>query len=209
MKAKYLGHSGFIIDDLVIHPFISGNPTSNIELEDINCKIVCITHDHQDHLGDAFEIARKNGAIIVAIHEIAELAASKGLDSEGMNLGGEIVVGAWKIKMVPSFHSANLGVAAGFILKKEKTIYHAGDTGLFSDMKLIGEENIDVAILPIGDRYTLGIKDAIRAVEFISPKKVVPIHYGTFPVINSNPEEFSKKCPVKVEIFKIGEEKEI
>lgn len=212
MKVKYLGHSSFLIENLLIDPFISGNPKANINPDDIRCDIICITHDHSDHLGDAFEIARRNNATIVAIHEVAVLAQKKGLKAEGMNIGGTIEIGEWTIKMVNAQHSSNLGHPAGFILKNKesgKTIYHAGDTGLFGDMKLIGEEGIDIAMLPIGDRYTMGVNDAVKATEFIKPKIVIPMHYGTFPVLVGKPEDLKRLCPVKVEIFKIGEERDL
>ncbi len=210
MRIKYFGHACFLIDELLIDPFITGNPKCNFKPEEIKCKIICVTHDHQDHLGDAIEIAKNNNATIVAIHEIAQFALSKGVAAEGMNMGGSIKLGDWEIKMVPAFHSSNLGSPAGFVLRKNgKTIYHAGDTCLFGDMKLIGEEGIDIAMLPIGDRYTMGVNDALRAVEFLKPKIVIPMHYATFPVLNQDPTEFAEKCSVRVEIFEIGEEKEL
>ena len=210
MKIRYLGHSSFLIENLLIDPFISGNPKCNTDPMDIKCSIICVTHDHPDHLGDAFEIAKNNDAVVVAIHEIAQLASSKGIKSEGMNIGGTVKVGEWKIKMVNAQHSAGVGHPAGFILKKSgKTIYHAGDTGLFGDMKLIGEEGIDIAMLPVGDRYTMGTDDALKAVKLLKPKIVIPMHYGTFPIINPSPDEFKNKCPVRTEVFGIGEEKDL
>ncbi|MBU2638548.1 MAG: metal-dependent hydrolase [Nanoarchaeota archaeon] len=212
MKVKYLGHSAFLIGDLLIDPFMTGNPNCREKAKDIKCRVVCVTHDHPDHLGDAFEIAKRNKAVFVAIHELAELAASKGIKSEGMNIGGCITVGGWKIKMVEALHSAGMGHPAGFVLenvKLGKTIYHAGDTGLFSDMKLIRRERIDIAMLPIGDRYTMGIKEAVKAAALLKPKVAVPMHYNTFPVIQANPEDFKKKCAVKVKIFKSGEEQDL
>ncbi|MCD6367604.1 MAG: metal-dependent hydrolase [Candidatus Aenigmarchaeota archaeon] len=212
MKVKYLGHSCFLIEDLLIDPFISGNPKATVRPEEIKCKIICVTHDHSDHLGDAFEIARANDAVIVAIHEVAVLAQSKGLKAEGMNIGGSIEIGDWKIKMVEAKHSSDKGHPAGFILfnkKFNKTIYHAGDTGLFGDMKLIGDEGIDIALLPIGDRYTMGVDDAVKAVNLIRPKIAVPMHYGTFPVLTGTPDDFKEKSPVRTEIFEIGEEKDL
>ena len=212
MKIKYFGHSCFLIENLLVDPFIINNPHLEMELDSVKCDIVCVTHDHADHLGDAFQIAEQNNATIVAIHEISELASSKGLKSEGMNIGGRIRIGDWDIKMVDALHSSGIGHPAGFILKNTKegkTIYHAGDTGLFGDMSLIGDAGIDIAILPVGDRYTMGTEDAIKAVELIKPRIVVPMHYGTFPVINSSPEEFEKKCPIRVEVFDIEEEKNL
>ena len=210
MNITYFGHSAFLVEDILLDPFISGNPECKTEPGDIKCNLICLTHDHDDHLGDTVEIGKHNDATVVTIHEIAKFLSTKGLQTIGMNIGGWIAAGNWHIKMVEALHSSNLGHPAGFILKHRefnKTIYHAGDTGLFSDMELIGNEGIDIAMLPIGDRYTMGITDAIKAVDLIKPKLVVPMHYGTFPAIAVEPGDFKKECPVDVEIFKIGEEK--
>ncbi|MCL7474799.1 MAG: metal-dependent hydrolase [ANME-2 cluster archaeon] len=209
MKLKYFGHSAFLIEDLLIDPFLTGNPKCTTEPKDVECSIICLTHDHSDHLGDAFEIAKNNNATIVAIHELAKAAGSQGLESIGMNIGGWVSAGEWDIKMVEAQHSSGMGHPAGFILnhrKYNRTIYHAGDTGLFGDMKLIGYEGIDITLLPIGDRYTMGIKDALSAVELIRPGLVIPMHYGTFPAISVDPGDFRKDCPVEVEILKPGDE---
>ncbi|MCL7415102.1 MAG: metal-dependent hydrolase [ANME-2 cluster archaeon] len=211
MNVRYLGHSAFIIEDLLIDPYLSGNPKCMTAPEDIECSIICLTHDHDDHVGDAIEIGKSNNAVIVAIYDLAKDVSSKGARTEGMNIGGTITIGDWDIKMVEALHSSNRGHPAGFILKHRKfntTIYHAGDTALFSDMRLIGDEGIDIALLPIGDRYTMGIKDALRAVDLIRPERVIPMHYGTTPAISVNPEDFMQDCPVEVEILKPGEEKE-
>ena len=212
MKIKYLGHAAFLINDLLIDPFITGNPLSPIKPEDITCNVVCVTHDHGDHLGDAFEVTKRNNAVFVSIYELSQEAQKYGIKTEGMNIGGEIEIGDWKIKMVLAFHSSNLGAPIGFILKnlkENKSVYHAGDTGLFSDMKLIGEEGIDVALLPIGDRFTMGIKDAIKAVQFINPSLVIPMHYNTFPGIKVDVNEFVKNSPKRSVALKPGEEIEI
>lgn len=212
MKFKYFGHSAFLMEDLLIDPFLSGNPYCTTEPGDVECNIICLTHDHYDHLGDALEIGKHNDAVIVAINDLAKDVSFEGMRTERMNIGGTIVTGDWDIKMVEALHSSTMGHPAGFILKHRtynRTIYHAGDTGLFGDMKLIGYEGIDIALLPIGDRYTMGIKDALRAVELIRPGLVIPIHYGTFPAISVNPRDFSRDCPVEVTILKPGEEIEI
>lgn len=210
MKIKYFGHATFLIDDLLIDPFIKDNPHTDINPADIKCNVICITHKHMDHDADALEIAKANDAPIVAIHELTEAYKSEHPKVEGMNIGGWIAVGGWEIKMVNALHSSEIAEPCGFILKKDgKTIYHAGDTGLFGDMKLIGEEGIDIAMLPIGDRYTMDIKDAIKAAELIKPKVVIPMHYNTFPVIQADPEEFKKQCPVNTEVFQFNEEKDL
>ncbi|OQX00878.1 metal-dependent hydrolase, partial [Candidatus Parcubacteria bacterium A4] len=193
MEVKYFGHAAFLIEDLLIDPFLKSNPLFKENPENIKCKIICITHDN--HLGDAFDIARVNDATIVSIWQIANIAISNGLKVEAMNIGGWLKIGNWKIKMTEALHSTSSGHAVGFILKNmdfDTTVYHAGDTGLFSDMKLIGEEGIDIAMLPIGDRYTMGVKDALRAVTFIKPKIVIPMHYNTYPIIEVDPDNFSE-----------------
>jgi len=202
MKIKYLGHSAFLIDDLLIDPFIKKNPICLVKIEDIKCNIICVTHDHWDHLGDSFEIAKNNNAVIVGISEIAKKADEKNLKTEHMNIGGSVKVGDWEIKLVLATHSGN---PTGFILKKDKTIYHSGDTGLFMDMMLIGEYNIDVALLPIGGRYTMDIEEAVEACKLLKCKKAIPMHYNTWDVIKVNPKEFKKKAPCEVIILKPGE----
>jgi len=206
MEIQYLGHSSFLIGDLLIDPFSEGELFFKDEQEDAKCKIICISHD--THLEEVFELARINDAVIVAVEQIAKIALTNGLKSEEMNIGGWIRIRNWKIKMVEAVHSSGTGHSVGFILEdmdSNTKIYHSGNTGLFGDMKLIGEEDIDIAMLPIGDRYTMGIKDALRAVDFIKPKVVVPMHYNTFPAIGADPEGFAKMCHAKVEIFNIGE----
>ncbi len=210
MKIKYLSHSGFLIDDLVIDPFLTGNELAPVKPGDIKCNIVCVTHDHRDHIGDAFEIARKNKATVVAIHEIAVDAEKKKLKTEGMNIGGTVEAGGWSIKMVQAVHSSWFGSPCGFILEKEdKKVYHAGDTALFTSMSLLEAEDIDVALLPIGGRYTMDTSDALVALSLIKPKLVIPMHYDTFQKIKADPNELKANSPVPVSILKPGEEIEI
>ncbi len=206
MKIKFLGHSAFLIDDLLIDPFIKKNPLCPVKVGDINCKIICVTHEHWDHLGDAFEIAKKNKATVVGITDITKKADDKKLKTEQMNIGGSVNVGEWQITLVPATH---LGNAGGFILKKEKTIYHSGDTGLFMDMMLIGEHNIDVALLPIGGRYTMDIEQAVEACKLLKCKKAIPMHYDTWDAIKVDPIEFKNKAPCEVVILKPGETYEV
>lgn len=210
MKIQFLGHAGFLIDDLLIDPFISGNPLAKVKPEDIKCKVICVTHNHPDHLGDAFEIAKRNNATIVGIHEIAVLAQEKGLKAEGMNIGGKLKINKWQIKMEIAFHSSASGMPCSFILKKDnKVLYHAGDTGYFSDMERFKEYNIDIAFIPIGDRYTMGIEDALKCIKAINCKIAVPMHYATFPFIEQNPSKFKERCTCRCEVFEIGEVKNL
>ena len=198
LKTTFLGHSAVRIEGnkiIYIDPFISENPIAEISLDQINtADIVVVTHNHADHIGDAYEICKKTGAILIGIHEIAVEAENAGIQSEGMNIGGTINIEGVIINMVNANHSSLNGHPTGVVIEMEGvTIYHPGDTGLFGDMRIIGEFfDIDLAFLPIGDRYTMGTKSAVKAVEYLKPKKVVPMHYDTFPVIKADPNEFKK-----------------
>jgi len=211
VRIRFLGHAGFLIEDLLIDPFITGNPVAGARVEDLRCSVLCVTHAHHDHLGDALEIALANSSILVSTPEVVERALAKGVKAERMNTGGEIEVKGWRIKMVEAVHSTAAGHAAGFVLTgRGRRIYHGGDTALFSDMRLIGEEGIDIAMLPIGGRYTMDVNDALRAVEMLSPEIVIPMHYNTFPAVRADAEDFRRRCvAARVVILEPGEEKEL
>lgn len=206
MEITWLGHSAVRIRGsrvVIIDPFLTGNPAAKTSAENIKeADIVIVTHDHADHKGDAFVIAKKTGAIVVGIHEVAIQAMNAGLPAEGMNIGGTIEVKGVKIHMVTALHSAEKGNAAGVVVEMDgKRLYHAGDTGLTYDMKLVGEFfSPDLSFIPIGDRYTMGVASAAKAVEFTQTKKVIPIHYGTFPVVDADPEEFRKQVGGRAEV---------
>lgn len=206
IKITYHGHSAFEITtgdhSILIDPFFTYNKNAKIKPADVKTDYIILSHAHGDHIGDTIEIAEKNDATIIAVHELSEYLISKGLKSHGMGIGGQREFPFGKVKFTIAHHSSSLegeklymGEPAGIILTLgDKTIYHSGDTGLFLDMKLIGEMfNIDLALLPIGDNYTMGIDDAVKAVEFLDCKTVSPMHYGTFDVIDANPEEFKRK----------------
>ncbi|MBA9085666.1 L-ascorbate metabolism protein UlaG (beta-lactamase superfamily) [Fontibacillus solani] len=205
MKITYLGHSCVHIHtgqlQIIIDPFLTGNPVAASQEEQIEADYVLLTHGHLDHIGDAENIARRTGATIIAIVELASFFEAKGLPAIGMNLGGQAAYPFGSIKFTPALHTSSvtidgnnvyLGVAAGFILNiNDFIIYHSGDTALFSDMKLIGSRsNIDLAFLPIGDVFTMGPEDALTAAEWIQAKHVVPIHYNTFDVISQDGDKF-------------------
>jgi len=224
MKIRWLGHSCFIIegnDRIIVDPYITGNPVCPEKLENIDVDIVAVTHAHGDHLGDAIEIAKK-GAKLVAIYEIIEYASKYGVTGEAINMGGGIKIGGTEIIMTPAFHSSGFTQAgfqfggampAGLVIKSGKTVYHAGDTSLFSDMKLIGElYKPDAALLPIGGRFTMDAKQAAIAAEWIGAKIAIPMHYNTWDVIKQDPNEFKKLVEekgIKAIILNPGEETEI
>jgi L-ascorbate metabolism protein UlaG (beta-lactamase superfamily) len=204
-KVTYLGHSAFYLEGkkgrLVIDPFISGNPNAKVKPQDIKVDFVLLSHGHGDHIGDALEIAKANGATIVAPFELANYCDSKGAKVHAMHIGGAHEFPFGRVKLTIAHHGSAapdgsyVGNPCGFLVTMDgKTLYHTGDTGLFYDMKLIGEMNpIDLVVLPIGDNFTMGIDDAVKAVEFLRPKMAVPMHYGTFEVIKTDPNEFVKK----------------
>jgi len=207
MEIKFLGHAGFFIGGskkVYIDPFLTGNPKAAISVGDINeADYVIVTHGHGDHLGDAYQICKNTGATLVGIHEIAVDAESKGVKAEGMNRGGSITLDGITVHMTDAKHSSELGHECGVVLEMDgKRIYHAGDTGLFMDMKIIGEFlKPDVALLPIGDRYTMGIESAVRAVEYVGAPKVIPMHYNTFPIIETDPKLFKDKVGGKADVI--------
>lgn len=227
VKITWLGHSAFLLEaekKVLIDPFISGNPMASCSPEELNPDIIAVTHGHSDHLGDTIEIGKRTGCRIISIHEVANYIKSKGVFAEGMNKGGTINVEGITLTMTDALHSSSIdasgfsfdgGCPAGFVICiGGHSIYHAGDTGVFGDMQLIGElYEPELALLPIGDRFTMGIKEAVKAIELLRPGIVVPMHYNTFDVIKQDPEEFRKaveaKVDTKVVIMKPGESIEL
>lgn len=223
VKITWLGHSAFLFEaekKLLIDPFISGNPLAPCSPEELNPDIIAVTHGHRDHLGDTIELGKRTGCRIITIHEVANYIKSKGVFAEGIGKGGTVNVEGIKLTMTEALHSSSIdasgfsfdgGSPAGFIIRiNGHSIYHAGDTGIFGDMQLIGElYEPELALLPIGDRFTMGIKEATKAVELILPEIVVPMHYNTFDVIKQDPEEFKRaveeKVDTKVIIMRPGE----
>ena len=205
--ARFLGQSCITIQDgdhkIIIDPFLTGNPLAGAKQEEIECSHVLLTHGHGDHFGDTIEIAKRNDASIIATYELASFCGTKGLKFHLMQIGGAHDFDFGRVKLTIAHHGGGFGENAeiytgppvGFLITMGgKTIYNAGDTGLFYDMKLIGEMNqIDLAFLPIGDNFTMGIDDAAKAVEFLKPEKVVPVHYNTFPLIEQDPQKFAEK----------------
>jgi len=207
MEITWLGHSAILIKGsrtVYIDPFLSGNPAASTTPDKIKeADVIVVTHHHSDHLGDAFALAKKTGAVVVGIHEVAVEAQAQGIPAEGMNIGGTVDVRGVKVHMVQALHSAEKGNAAGVVVEMDgKRLYHAGDTGLTYDMKLIGEFfNPDLSFIPIGDRYTMGVPSAVKAVEFVRTKRVIPIHYDTFPIVKSDPQEFKRRVGAMAEVI--------
>lgn len=226
MRISYHGHSivkvttnGYTI---LIDPFITGNSLTDLKVAEQKPDAILLTHGHSDHVGDAVQIAKQSGALVIAPNELAVYLSWQGIRTHPMHIGGSYQFDFGKVKLTQAFHGSAYitdnqqiiytGMPSGILLFAEgKTIYHAGDTALFSDMKLIGEMYpIDVAFLPIGDNFTMGPEDAAKAVQFIKPKEVVPIHYNTFPLIKQNPEEFAKKVTgASVRVMKPGDKFDI
>ncbi len=195
LKITFLGHAGFLFDDgrnqLAVDPFLTGNPLAKHKPGDIACQYVALSHAHQDHFGDTLEIARKNDATVVAAFEICNYVSEKGISKvQPANPGGKIKTPFGWIAFTQAFHSSSydgryMGMACGLVINIDgTTIYHCGDTALFSDMKLIGEMyRPNLAMIPCGDRFTMGPEQATRAAELIKPKTAVPIHYRTFDAL--------------------------
>jgi len=210
MKLRYFSHSCFLITldtglRILVDPFLDGNPCSPVRASEVDADYILITHGHGDHLGDTISIAKRCNALCICENELATYLASKGVNAHNMHIGGAHDFDFGKIKLVQALHSsvtpdnACVGAATGILIFiKDKVIYHMGDTGLFMDMKLIGELHaIDYLLVPIGDNFTMGIDDAVRACAFVKPGCAIPMHYNTFDVIKADPAAFKKKVEEK------------
>jgi len=206
-RLRWLGHSCLLFESdgkhVLIDPFLNGNPKAAAKANEVPADFILVSHGHGDHVGDAVDIAERTGATVIANYEIATWLQEKmGLRNvHGMQHGGSHKFAFGKVKLTLAFHGSvlpdgsNGGNPCGFLItfNDGKRIYNAADTGLFGDMKLIGEEGIDLALLPIGDNYTMGPDDAIRAVKMLTPKRVVPIHYDTFPLIIQDAKAWAER----------------
>ncbi|MDE5412314.1 metal-dependent hydrolase [Alkalihalobacterium chitinilyticum] len=223
MKISYHGHSVVMIEtngtSIIIDPFISGNGQTDLKADDVKVDVILLTHGHNDHVGDTIELAKRNHALVVAPFELATYLGWQGVNVHPMHIGGSHTFEFGKVKLTQAFHGSAYvkeeeneiiytGMPSGILFTAEgKTIYHAGDTALFSDMKMIGELNtIDVAFLPIGDNFTMGPEDAVIAAKWLQAKQVVPIHFNTFPVIEQDGNQFAEKLPEGVgKVLEAGE----
>lgn len=221
MRIRWLGHAAFEISEgekvVLVDPWLRGNPLAAAKPEDFEkVDVIVVTHDHQDHLGDAVEIAKKTGALVVAVPELAAYVEELGASAQGQNMGSFADARGVEVALVQAFHTCSRGAPAGALVRMGgKTVYHMGDTSLFGDVALIGElYKPDVALVPIGGFYVMGPLEAAKAVELMKPKVSVPMHYATFPVLEKSPdrfvEEVSKRAPeVKVVVLKPGESLEV
>lgn len=214
MKITFQGHSCFLVESegvrVLIDPFISGNPSAIAKPEDFSVDAVILTHGHGDHISDAVAVAKRCDCPIIANYEISTyLSAKEGVKIDPMHVGGAIYPEWGRIKLTLAFHGSDIelghgefmpgGHPAGVLLTMHgKTFYHAGDTALFGDMKLIAELNrIDAAALPIGDRFTMGPEDALIAASWLNAEAYIPMHFGTFPLIAQNPENWVNQLEEK------------
>ena len=205
MKITYYGQSCLQIETggktLLFDPFITHNPLAkDIDINTLKPNYILISHGHGDHIADLVEIQKNSGATVICIAEIAGWLEKQNIQAHGMNIGGGFNFDFGRVKMVTATHSSSMpdgsygGNPAGFVIyTEEKNIYFAGDTGLTYDMKLLADDNIDWAILPLGDNYTMGADDAVKACDFINCKNVIGVHYDTFPVIKIDKEETMSK----------------
>ncbi len=224
MKLRYFGHSAFEIVSkagtrILIDPFLDDNPLSPVKSSEVSADYIIVTHAHGDHLGDTAKIATKDTTVI-CVFELANYLGEKGLNTHPMQIGGAFDFDFGRVKFTKAEHGSETpdgkyaGLAAGVILTIDnQTIYHAGDTGIFGDMKLIAElQPIDYFLTPIGGNFTMDIPDAALAASWIRPKLAIPMHYNTFPLIEVNPEDFitaTKKYKVKARILAPGESIEL
>lgn len=221
VEVTWYGHSVVMVKTpeitLLIDPFLSGNAKAPITAEDVKPDVIAITHGHADHVGDTVAIAKEHGTLCVSNFEICNYLEAQGVTNvHPLHIGGGFNFPWGRVQLTIAHHGSSLpdgsygGSPAGLLLSfAGKTLYHAGDTGLFYDMKLIGERRLDLAMIPIGDNFTMGPDDALRAVELLEPKLVVPMHYDTFDVIEQDPHHWAgqveRKTDAKVRVLAPGE----
>ena len=220
-KLNWYGHATLGVETggckILVDPYFTGNPAASISADHVEADFILVSHGHGDHLGDAIDIAQRTGATLISNAEIAGWLSSKGLQAHAQHLGGGYHHPFGYLKLTLALHGSGLpdgsygGNPAGFLLTtgEGEKIYMACDTGLFSDMRLIGEEGIDLAVLPIGDNYTMGPDDALRAVKLLEPKHVIPIHYNTWPLLAQDPHAWADRVraetAAQVHVLKPGE----
>lgn len=220
-RITWFGHSalGLEIDHyrILVDPFLSGNPAASTTADKVPADYILLSHGHGDHVGDTVAIAQRTGATVISNFEIISWLEKKGVKGHDQHIGGGYTYPFGYVKLTNALHGSAMpdgsygGNPAGFLITTNdgKKIYLAGDTGLFGDMKLIGEEGLDLAVIPIGDNFTMGPADALRAVKLLQPKNVIPIHYNTFEVIRQDEQSWSRKVEAetgaRVHVLKPGQ----
>ncbi|HET9002195.1 MAG TPA: metal-dependent hydrolase [bacterium] len=201
----YYGHSTWTLETkgttILIDPFFTGNPQASVTGGDVRANFIILTHAHGDHYGDSVEIAKRTGATLISNFEIVNYCQKQGVaNAHPLHLGGGHAFPFGRVKLTVAHHGSSFpdgtygGNPAGVVIEFEgKRLYDAGDTALFSDMTLIGQPGLDVALLPIGDNFTMGPEDAAAAAKFLRARTVIPEHYNTWPVIAQDPEAFKRK----------------
>jgi L-ascorbate metabolism protein UlaG (beta-lactamase superfamily) len=192
---------------LLVDPYLTGNPAATADPNTVPADYILITHGHGDHVGDAVAIAKRTGAPVIANFEICNWFEAQGVaHTHAQHIGGGCHMPFGYLKLTLALHGSampdgsNGGNPVGFLLSTDdKKVYLAGDTGLFGDMQLIGEEGIDLAVIPIGDHYTMGPDDALRAVKLIKPKHVIPVHYNTFEVIQQDAGAWARRVEAETQ----------
>ena len=205
VKVTWHSHACLLIESdgtrLLVDPYLTGNPKASVGADQVEADFIFVSHGHGDHVGDTISIAKRTGATVISVSEIHHWLNGQGVENtHSMNIGGGFDFPWGRVKLTIATHGSGLpdgsygGNPCGFLFYVQgKKIYHACDTGLFYGMKLIGEEGIDLAVLPIGDNYTMGPEDSLRAVKLIEPQQVLPIHYDTFDIIKQDPEAWKAR----------------
>ncbi len=210
MRLTYLGHSGIRLTttagEVVIDPFLSGNPVAPFGPDVLSPSYIILTHAHGDHVGDSEAIAKRTGAKVISNYEIVTYFGARKVDGHPMNSGGPYGFPFGRLRFTPAWHSSSFpdgtygGMPMGLVLEADDvTLYHAGDTALFSDMQLIGRLGLDLALLPIGGNFTMDPEDAIEAVKLLRPKRVLPIHYNTFDLIKQDATAFGRRVEAETD----------
>ena len=212
IEMTWLGHAALSLKTggytLLVDPYLSQNPKATADAASVNADYILVTHGHGDHVGDAVKIAQRTGATVIANAEICTWLQKKGVQVHPQHIGGGFTYPFGYLKLTMALHGSRLpdgsdgGNPAGFLLTTDENekIYMAGDTGLFGDMALIGDEGLTLAVIPIGDNYTMGPVDALRAVKLLRPQHVIPIHYDTFDLIKQDASAWAAKVQAETDV---------